>query len=124
MLKYLILIKITNVNMSKTIRLKITKKKEPKFNDVLFMNIVTKSKQIMEYNNKRMISVKHIKFAIKELFNSTEAEKYITECKALLDGFEDCNKKPTNFKTIKKKIKNIYKSRIYEKTIVFLCGLI
>ena len=110
--------------MSKTIRLKITKKKEPKFNDVFFMNIVTKSKQIMEYNNKKMISVKHIKFAIKELFNIVEAEKYITECKTKLDSFEDGDKKPPNFKTIKKKIKYIYNSRIYDNTVVFLCGLV
>jgi|LauGreDrversion2_6_1035139.scaffolds.fasta_scaffold294080_1 hypothetical protein len=110
--------------MSKTIRLKITKKKEPKFNDVLFTNIVTKSKQIMEYNNNKMISVKHIKFAIKELFNSTEAEKYITECKALVDAFEDDNQKPTNFKSIKKKLKNNNNSRVYDKSVVFLCGLV
>ena len=110
--------------MSKKITLKITKKINPKLDDVLFTNIVTKSKQIMEYNNNKMISVKHIKFAIKELFNSTEAEKYIKECKINLESFEDSNKKPTNFKTIKKKIKNLYNSRIYDKTVVFLCGLI
>jgi hypothetical protein len=113
-----------NANMSKKITLKITKKKDPKLDDVFFTNIVTKSKQIMVYNNNKMISVKHIKFAIKELFNSTEAEKYITECKMSLESFEDGNKKPTNFKTIKKKIKNLYNSRIYDNTVVFLCGLV
>jgi hypothetical protein len=53
-----------------------------------------------------------------------KSEKYITKCKALLDEFEDSNLKPTNFKSLKKKIKNIYNSRIYDKTVVFLCGLI
>ena len=115
---------MTDANMSKKITLKITKKKEPKLDNVLFTNIVTKSKQIMEYNNNKMISVKHIKFAIKELFDSMKSEKYITKCKALLDEFEDSNLKPTNFKSLKKKIKNIYNSRIYDKTVVFLCGLI
>jgi len=115
---------MTDANMSKKITLKITKKKDPKIDDVYFTNIVTKSKQIMEYNNKKMISVKHIKLAIKELFNIDEAKKYITECKTLLHSFEDGDQKPTNFKIIKKKIKNIYKSRIYEKIVVFLCGFV
>jgi hypothetical protein len=114
---------MTEAKMSKKITLKITKKKDPKLEDVLFTNIVTKSKQIMKYNNNKMISVKHIKFAIKELFNIVEAEKYITECKTKLDSFEDGDKKPPNFKTIKKKIKYIYNSRIYDNTVVFLCGL-
>jgi hypothetical protein len=112
------------IKMSNKITLKITKKKDPKIYDVRFTNIVTKSKQIMEYNNKKMISVKHIKLAIKELFNIGEAKKYITECKTLLHNFEDEDQKPANFKIIKKKIKNIYKSRIYEKTVVFLCGFV
>jgi hypothetical protein len=115
---------MTEAKMSKKITLKITKKKDPKLEDVLFTNIVTKSKQIMKYNNNKMISVKHIKFAIKELFNIVEAEKYITECKTKLDSFEDGDKKPPNFKTIKKKIKYIYNSRIYDNTVVFLCGLV
>jgi hypothetical protein len=113
---------MTDSKMSKKITLKITKKKDLKIDDVLFTNIVTKSKQIMEYNNKKMISVKHIKFAITEIFNIIDAKIYIAKCKRILDNFEDYNKKPSNFKIIKKKIKNIYNSRIYDKTVVFLCG--
>jgi hypothetical protein len=109
--------------MSKKITLKITKKGQ-KIDDERFSNIVTKSKQIMKYNNKKMISVKHIKLAITELFNIVEAKIYIVKCKKTLDNFEDGNIKPINFKNMKERVKKIYNSRIYDNTVVFLCGLV
>jgi hypothetical protein len=109
--------------MSKKITLKITKK-DQKIDNERFINIVAKSKQIMEYNNKKMISVKHIKLAIKDLFNILESKIYITKCKSILDNFEDYNNKPINFKIMKKRIKKIYNGRIYDRTVVFLCGLV
>jgi hypothetical protein len=110
---------MADTQMSKIIKLKITKRSD----DTHFNNILTKSKQIMEYNDKKMISDKHIKLAIKELFNNMEAKKYIDQCKTILYKFEDDNKKPENFTSIKKKIKKICNSRIYEKTVVFCSGL-